>query len=174
MNIRRLISRDVSKRLIVNMLMTPRAAPCARLRHQRCFSLLLANQSITLITDGKVPQSMFESILTALQTVGHFLLLHPPQEVLCDLQKCLAAPPPLLLTVTIQHLLLLPLTLPAFWVIWPQDPLILLQLLLHKCDNVLLQQLEQNITWTTQSKSNHPQSTGLKVQCGDYWLLWAE
>lgn len=42
MNIRQLISRHVSKRLIVNVLMTSQAAPCARLRHQPfCFGKLI-------------------------------------------------------------------------------------------------------------------------------------
>ena len=52
--------------------------------------------------------------LTALQTVSQLLLLHSPQEVKCDLQKCLSAAPPLLFILSIQHLLVLPLTLKAF------------------------------------------------------------
>ncbi|KAF3832090.1 hypothetical protein F7725_025755 [Dissostichus mawsoni] len=41
----------------------------------------------------------------SLRTVSQLLLLHAPQEVQCDVQKCLSAAPPLLFILTIQHLL---------------------------------------------------------------------
>ena len=93
-----------------------------------------------------------ENPLTALQTVSQLLLLHPPQEVQCDLQKCLSAAPPLLLLLTVQHLLILtPLPLWVFWVIWTQKLLEFLTLVLHKGDKVLLKMLQKsktsNVNW---------------------------
>ena len=92
--------------------------------------------------------------LTALQTLSQLLLLHSPQEVHCDLHQCL--PETLLLFIlTLQHFHIFPLTLWGFWVIWTQNLLDLLQLLLHKHDNVVLQQLEQKTRWRTRSDWNH-------------------
>ncbi len=97
--------------------------------------------------------------LTALQTVSQLLLLHSPKEVQCDLHKCLSAAPPLLL--------LLPLTLWALWVIWTQNSLHLLQLLLHKTDNVFLQQLEQKNTWSWTCTSQH------QIMCDRQKSCWS-
>ncbi|KAF3850346.1 hypothetical protein F7725_020065 [Dissostichus mawsoni] len=45
------------------------------------------------------------------EMVSQLLLLHAPQEVQCDVLKCLSAAPPLLFILTVQHLLIFPLTL---------------------------------------------------------------
>ncbi|KAK6291397.1 hypothetical protein J4Q44_G00381630, partial [Coregonus suidteri] len=75
-----------------------------------------------------------------LQCVSKLLLVHFPQDVQCDLQSPLSGTALLLLIFSIHHFLILFWTLKAFWEFWTKNRLEHLQLVLHKCHNILFKQ----------------------------------
>ncbi|KAF3848203.1 hypothetical protein F7725_021231 [Dissostichus mawsoni] len=74
-----------------------------------------ANQINLLLERGASPKSvrLIGFMITGTRSASSscFMLLRKCS----DVQKCLSAPPPLLFILTVQHLLILPLTLQAFW-----------------------------------------------------------
>ena len=92
-----------------------------------CFKL-----KSTFILKLEIQQVEGSNPLTAPQIISKLVLLHAPQHVHGDLQESFSAAHHLLLFLIIQVLL----------IIWPEEPLDSLQLLLHQGHDVLLKLLK--------------------------------
>ena len=85
---------------------------------------------------------MRQTDLTFLQYVSKLLQVHFPQNVQCDLQRPLSGNALLLHIFSVHQFLILCLTLKAFWEIWTQNLLELLQLPFYQSNGIFFNQLK--------------------------------